>query len=484
MKKIVEGIKNLFSFSMRDLLSVDKVNLIKKLRTIPFLLIVLSSFIFVFIFLIIEWYSFSSFSKFYRDEQIEQKRESLKKSLIEDIRNYKKDILNVDKDIQKKVKNRLYMAYRIANNIYDAYHPLKDKVEIEGMIAEALRDIRFKTKDSFFYLYDYNGHNVLNPKYPSEEDKNTLNKKDAFSNYIIKNSIELLRKKDERSFYLSYKNKKLLVYIKRFDPLKIFIFATIDYNDLKKSKIKQIEKKYKNLKVLPNSVVELRKYINSLIKNDNSEKAKKSREKFFATIAKGEIASLTYTTFKKVKDDKYGWFKNIIKLLPIFSFQEESKSILVTILDKNRDKKKNRYQERIYLKIEPVTKIFKNSDKAKAFMQKQAFEKAVVIVILFLITAIVISNIIFKKFSPVISKIIKDLNLAEKDRDFNKKFLADVLEYYPYPLIRYNEAKKVFTINEAFKKGADFKPYYIDQDKASTTKIVVPDIPQNKDEKK
>ena len=479
MKKIVEGIKNLFSFSMRDLLSVDKVNLIKKLRTIPFLLIVLSSFIFVLIFLIIEWYSFSSFSKFYRDEQIEQKRESLKKSLIKDVRNYKKEISNIDKEIRKRLQKRVHMAYKIANNIYNAYQPLKDKVEIEGMIAEALRDIRFKTKDSFFYLYDYNGHNVLNPKYPNEEDRNTLNIKDPLSNYIIKNSIELL-KKDEKSFYLTYKNnKKLLVYIKRFDPLKIFIFTTINYNDLKNSKIKQIEKKYKNLKVLPNNVIELRKYINSLTKNDNGEKAKKSREKFFATIRKGEIASLTYTTFKRVKDDKFGWFKNIIKLLPIFSFQEESKSILVAVLD--RDKKGG---DRIYLKIEPVTKIFKNSDKAKAFMQKQAVEKAVVIVILFLIIAIVISNIIFKKFSPVISKIIKDLNLAEKDRDFNKKFLADVLEYYPYPLIRYNEAKKVFTINEAFKKGADFKPYYIDQDKASTTKIVVPDIPQNKDEKK
>ncbi len=196
-------------------------------------------------------------------KQIEQEYIKDKKELIQNqVNNIYEYIINEQKDTEKKLKQsikmRVYEAYNIAMNIYQENKNL-DKVAIKKLITDALRTIRFNNNRGYFFIFSFDGINILNSAFPNLEGKNLWNYKDAKGTFITHEMNKILNNKSE-TFYTWYWNKpndkslteyKKIGFFKKIEPLNWYI-GTGEYledfeNDIKKDLLKYIKRlKYEN----------------------------------------------------------------------------------------------------------------------------------------------------------------------------------------------------------------------------------------------
>jgi len=196
-------------------------------------------------------------------KQIEQEYIKDKKELIQNqVNNIYEYIINEQKDTEEKLKQsikmRVYEAYNIAMNIYQENKNL-DKVAIKKLITDALRTIRFNNNRGYFFIFSFDGKNILNSAFPNLEGKDLWNYKDAKGTFITHEMNKILSKKNE-TFYTWYWNKpndkslteyKKIGFFKKIEPLNWYI-GTGEYledfeNDIKKDLLKYIKRlKYEN----------------------------------------------------------------------------------------------------------------------------------------------------------------------------------------------------------------------------------------------
>ena len=99
--------------------------------------------------------------------------------------------------LKDQIKDQVYQAYAVVENIYNQYQGSRSKEEIKGMIREALRPVRFYDGRGYFFIYDMQGNNVLLPFSPQLEGQNLWNLQDYKGLYTIRRMIEMLREKGE-----------------------------------------------------------------------------------------------------------------------------------------------------------------------------------------------------------------------------------------------------------------------------------------------
>ena len=73
--------------------------------------------------------------------QIEKKKNELQREVDEVIEMIKYEDSQIKTSTNKKIKSRVYMAYSIAENIYQQNKADKSTAEIQQMIVDALRPI-------------------------------------------------------------------------------------------------------------------------------------------------------------------------------------------------------------------------------------------------------------------------------------------------------------------------------------------------------
>jgi len=140
---------------------------------------------------------------------------------------------------KKKIKSRVYEANSIAQNIYQQNKTAKSETEIQQMILDALRPIRFEHGSGYYFATRIDGVEMLFADKPEMEGLNLLDVQDTRDQYVIKDMIEIVKQSGE-GFYEYYWTKpdssgngfKKISFIKRFEPYDWFIGTGLYVDDV------------------------------------------------------------------------------------------------------------------------------------------------------------------------------------------------------------------------------------------------------------
>jgi len=159
-----------------------------------------------------------------------QKHKNLVKKdvqLVYDLISYEQNnaLANLKLNIQKKVDEAHQIAYRI---YIDNAH-LGEKVII-NKIKDALRYLRFNDGRGYYFIYELEGKNILQPPTPEIENNNLWDLKDAKNNYTIR-ELSKIAKNQTSGYYKWYwykpnqadKMREKIGYVKLFEPFNWFI---------------------------------------------------------------------------------------------------------------------------------------------------------------------------------------------------------------------------------------------------------------------
>jgi len=196
---------------------------------------------------------FAAESNALKAEYIESHRSMVKNEVERaiDFISYKKS--QVKARLEQDIKCRTYEAYDIAMNIYKKNVGDKSNSEIEKMVKDALRPIRFNNGRGYYFATELNGVEQLFADHPELEGKNLIGVKDTQGKSVIKDMIDIVKDRTEGFYEYTWtkpdvegKDFSKIAFIKHFEPFDWFI-GTGEYlddvgEDIQKEVIERIEK--------------------------------------------------------------------------------------------------------------------------------------------------------------------------------------------------------------------------------------------------
>ncbi len=152
---------------------------------------------------------------------------------------------NIHLQTQTMVKGRVYEAHSIATGLYERYHTTHSKAQLEEMIIEALRPIRYENAQGYFFITRLDGTEMLFADKPEMEGRNMLGLQNSEGRYVVKGMVDIVQSTKE-GFYeymwskpnASTENHKKVSFVKLFEPYG-WIIGTGLYLDEMEVKIKE-----------------------------------------------------------------------------------------------------------------------------------------------------------------------------------------------------------------------------------------------------
>ena len=208
-------------------------------------LVVLSSVLGGTITIYSDYREFLSESKILENKYVEQQK-SLIKNEVEKTVDYvafMKSLL--EHRVQSEVKNRVYEAYAIAEHLYRINAGRMPAAEIEELVREALRPIRFSNGRGYFFAVSLDGIEELFADRPEVEGRNMLAIQDKEGKFVIQDMIGIAKEKGE-GFYEYLWTKPFhgerdypkIAYVKLFEPCN-WLIGTGEYLDDMEKDIQQ-----------------------------------------------------------------------------------------------------------------------------------------------------------------------------------------------------------------------------------------------------
>ena len=141
---------------------------------------------------------------------------------------------------REEVRNRTREAYSVANHIFQKHNNDKPLAEIQEMIVDALRPIRYGTEDlGYYFMTRLDGLEILFADRPQFEGTNMLDLQDSRGRFIIREMIDIARNAGEGFYEYPWsrpnsrgKNHQKISYLKYFPPLDCFIGTGLYYEDI------------------------------------------------------------------------------------------------------------------------------------------------------------------------------------------------------------------------------------------------------------
>ena len=119
------------------------------------------------------------------DEFFESKQEIVKNVVVSAI-DYIEYTRSLSKErMKEEVKLKVDEAWKIADNIYKQNKGIKPIAEIEKMIKDAIRPIRYANDRGDIFIYTMEGVAVMSPRSPHMEGRNSINFQDHFGNFVV-----------------------------------------------------------------------------------------------------------------------------------------------------------------------------------------------------------------------------------------------------------------------------------------------------------
>jgi len=169
---------------------------------------------------------------------------AIQKQLIQNEVKHAVDFITYEKEqseilTKKKIKSRVYDAHSIAQNIYSQNKKAKSKAEIQKMIKDALRPIRFACGSGYFFATSMDGVEILSADHPEIEGLNILDWQDTRQQYVIQKAIKIVKQSGEgfNEYYWSKpystgNDYKKISFYKLFEPYDWLIGAGLYVDDI------------------------------------------------------------------------------------------------------------------------------------------------------------------------------------------------------------------------------------------------------------
>lgn len=156
--------------------------------------------------------------------------------------------VQTEERLKENVKSRTYEAYNIAMNIYNKNKDKKDEQEIQRLITDALRNIRFNNGRGYYFMDTLEGDVILYPVMPESEGENILDIKDEEGNYALKDEINLVKQQNEGFItgywtnpnYKDNDGHKKITFVKKFEPYNWYMGTGEYVDDVEKDIQKEI----------------------------------------------------------------------------------------------------------------------------------------------------------------------------------------------------------------------------------------------------
>jgi PAS domain S-box-containing protein len=140
---------------------------------------------------------------------------------------------------KEKIKSRGYEAHAIAQNIYHQNKASKSESEIQKIILDALRPIRFEHGSGYYFATRFDGTEMLFADKPEMEGLNLLDVQDTRGRYVFKDMIEIAKQSGE-GFYEYHGTKpdsagsdfRKISFVKRFESYDWFIGTGLYVDDV------------------------------------------------------------------------------------------------------------------------------------------------------------------------------------------------------------------------------------------------------------
>ncbi len=172
-----------------------------------------------------EYNSFQKETRMIREQFITRQKLSLKKEVnqVIDYVNYMRG--QTTKRLRSQIKERTVEACAVAQNLYDNYKGKKSLAEIQEIVKEALRPIRFNEGRGYYFAFSMDGIEQLFADHPEMEGKNMLNVRGAKGEYVVKEMIDILKTQDQGFYQYTWfkpeaagKDYLKITFIKYFEP--------------------------------------------------------------------------------------------------------------------------------------------------------------------------------------------------------------------------------------------------------------------------
>ncbi|KJY87335.1 signal transduction protein [Vibrio neptunius] len=148
--------------------------------------------------------------------------------------------------LKADIRERIYEAHSIASGLYRAF-PNREESELQSLISEALREVRFNEGRGYFFIFSMEGISVMHGLLPHIEGTSKIDAKDSKGTLILKQHIDLIRQSaNGEAFYQWWYRKpgqgdiefEKIGFGKRFEPFDWFI-GTGEYVSDVEDEIKQ-----------------------------------------------------------------------------------------------------------------------------------------------------------------------------------------------------------------------------------------------------
>jgi PAS domain S-box-containing protein len=144
-----------------------------------------------------------------------------------------------EKKMREGLINEVSKAHSIASNIYYNFNNKLSSADVETLIKESLRAVRFNNGRGYFFIASMQGKEILYPVAPQLENTNVLDLQDDAGNYVVRDEIKFVREKGEGFIKGLWRKPEIspngmsypkLTYLRSFKELNWYI-GTGDYLD-------------------------------------------------------------------------------------------------------------------------------------------------------------------------------------------------------------------------------------------------------------
>ncbi|NPA25107.1 MAG: PAS domain S-box protein [Deltaproteobacteria bacterium] len=175
----------------------------------------------------------------FRSGLLEKQRRILRKEVERTIEYLESQHAQVESVARKKLKERVYRAQAIADNLRSVYGETLDDNHILRMLIAVLRPQRFEG-NGYYFLTDFSGVSRMNPNRPELEGENLLGKKNSRGMDLVREFISIA--KDQGEGFQRYYFRKpggdcrkehcKIAFIKHLEPYAMYIGTGVYLEDL------------------------------------------------------------------------------------------------------------------------------------------------------------------------------------------------------------------------------------------------------------
>lgn len=187
----------------------------------------------------LNWMEFQRRTQKMRADFIDQQKNIVKREVehVFDMINHRRQ--TTERDAMKVVQERVYEAYSIAAHLYEQHKDTQRPEELQKLIIEALRPIRFNQDRGYYFMTRLDGVEMLFADHPEMEGKNLLEIRDTQGKYVIRDMIEIINTKGEGFYHYTWTRPKSvgndhpkIAFIKKFEPFDWLIGTGIYLEDI------------------------------------------------------------------------------------------------------------------------------------------------------------------------------------------------------------------------------------------------------------